>query len=117
MDSEKSLDFCSVLEKVEGSYKGSVDDLKPLIDEAFVETVKRVLATGKAGKLKVELSFNRVDEVRIEIKGDVKTTLPEPKSDSRRFYHDSRGNVFSEDPRQMKLPGITPLKKVEGGKS
>lgn len=112
-EKREALNFRSILEQVEGSYKGSVDDLDELIDEAFSETVKRVLGTGKVGKLTVTLAFARVDETRIEVKGDVTTKLPEPKTDTKTIYHDSRGNLFVEDPRQQKLPFPTPLKQVK----
>ncbi len=112
-EKRKPLGFCSILEQIEGSYKGSVDELDVLVDEAFTETVKRVLGTGKAGKLTVTLVFARVDDTRIEVKGDVTTKLPEPKSDSRTVYHDNRGNLFVEDPRQAHLPYPTPLKQVK----
>jgi|GEM_PF-2612934 len=110
---KEALSFKSILDQVEGSYKGSVDDLGELIDEAFAETVKRVLATGKAGKLTVTLAFARVDETRIEVKGDVGTKLPEPKTDSRTIYHDSKGRLFTEDPRQSDLPFSGPLRQIK----
>jgi len=113
MENQEPLNFTSILALVEGSHKGSVGCLNEIIDEAFSETVKRVLSTGKAGKLHVTLSFSRVDNTRIEIKGDVTTKLPEPKTDSRYIYHDVRGQLFSEDPRQKNLPFPTPLKQVK----
>jgi hypothetical protein len=112
-EKKEPLNFRSILEQIEGSYKGSVDDLGGLVDEAFSETVKRVLSTGKAGKMTVTLAFARVDETRIEVKGDVTTKLPEPKTDSKTIYHDSRGQLFTEDPRQKTLPFPTPLKQVK----
>lgn len=46
-EKKEPLNFRSILEQVEGSYKGSVDDLGELIDEAFSETVnaKRRMGT------------------------------------------------------------------------
>jgi hypothetical protein len=102
---------------IEGSYKGNVDTLDELIKEAFIETVKRVLSTGKAGKMTVTMAFARKDDTRLEITGDVTTKLPEFKADIRSIYHDNRGNLFLDDPRQPHLPNVTPLKKVEGGKA
>ncbi|MDD3001684.1 MAG: hypothetical protein PHF29_08010 [Candidatus Riflebacteria bacterium] len=113
MSEQQALDFKSILNRIEGSYKGSVDELDILVDEAFIETVKRVLGTGKVGKLTVTLAFNRIDDTRIEVKGDVSTKLPEPKTDTKTIYHDSRGNLFVEDPKQQKLPFPTPLKQVK----
>jgi len=112
-EKKEPLNFRSILEQVEGSYRGSVDDLGGLVDEAFSETVKRVLSTGKVGKITGTLAFARVDETRIEVKGDVTTKLPEPKTDSKTIYHDSRGQLFTEDPRQKTLPFPTPLKQVK----
>jgi len=111
-EKKEALDFQAILKKVEGSYKGAVGDLGELIDDAFAETVKRVLVTGKAGKLTVTVAFNRIDDTRIEVKGDVTTKLPEPKTDSRTIYHDSRGRLFTQDPRQADLPFPTPLRQV-----
>lgn len=116
-DKEKEdapLNFCSTLAQLEGVYKGTRNDLNLLADEALQETVKRVLSTGKAGKITVVLAFARKDDDRIEVKGDVKTNLPEPKADTKTFYHDNRGNLFVEDVKQPKLPFPTPLKKVGG---
>lgn len=115
MDENPKLGFVEILGMTEGTYNGTVDDLRTLIDESFAETVKRVLSTGKAGKLTVTLGFNRVDDFRIEIKGDVSAKLPEPKTDGRRFYHDVKGNITADDPRQRKLPfpALKQIKKEE----
>lgn len=116
-ENDAPLNFSSTLENLEGVYKGTRNDLNVLVDDALQETVKRVLSTGKVGKMTVVLAFSRKDDDRIEVKGDVKTSLPEPKSDTKTFYHDSRGNLFVEDIRQAKLPFPTPLKKVGGNTS
>ena len=109
------LNFASTLSQVPGVYDGQVDVLENRVEEAFIKTVKRVLGTGKAGKITVSLAFSRVDDTRIEIKGEVKTALPEPKVGTREVYHDNRGNLSVEDPRQPKLPGannVSPLRQV-----
>lgn len=113
-DKAAPLNFSTTLTQLEGVYKGSRNDLNVLADDALQETVKRVLSTGKVGKITVTLAFARKDDDRIEVKGDVKTNLPEPKADTKTFYHDNRGNLFVEDTRQAKLPFPTPLKKVGG---
>jgi hypothetical protein len=38
-EKREALNFRSILEQVEGSYKGNVDTLDELIKEAFIETV------------------------------------------------------------------------------
>ena len=115
MENEK-LDFVKLLSKIEGSYKGSVDELNVLIDEAFDNTVKRVLSTHKKGVLTVTMSFNTVDSNRMAIEANVTTKLPEPKADSKCFYHDLRGNLTEKDPNQPELFGnVKPLKRVTQG--
>ena len=111
------LNYSAVLSKVDGSYKGSVGTLEEVIEEAFAETIRRVLMTGKAGKLTVCLDFSRLDETRIEVKGDIKTKLPEPKTSTRTLYHDRSGNLFADDPNQPNLPNVAPLRKISGGKA
>jgi hypothetical protein len=113
VNKQEPITFHTALERIEGSYKGRRDIFEDVLSEAFIDAVKRVLSTGKQGKLTVKLSFSRIDEERLEIKGDLSTSLPEPASDGRTFYHDSRGNLFLEDPRQAKLPNMTPLKRVK----
>lgn len=115
MNKQEPITFNSTLERIEGSYKGRRDIFEDVLSEAFLDAVTRVLSTGKAGKLTVKLSFARVDDARLEIKGDLSTNLPEPPADGRTFYHDNRGNLFLEDPRQAKLPNMTPLKRVKKG--
>lgn len=117
MENEK-LDFVKLLSKIEGSYKGSVDELNVLIDEAFDATVKRVLSTNKKGVLTVQLSFNTVGNDRMSIEANITTKLPEPKADSKCFYHDLRGNLLEKDPNQPELFGnVKPLKRVVGGEN
>jgi hypothetical protein len=118
MKETEPLNFQSVLSRIEGSYKGSVDELDALVAEAFTETVKRTLSTGKVGKMTLTLGFSRVDETRIEIKGEVTTKLPEPRTDSSVLYHDERGDLFAEDPRQKKLPfASSPLRQINKGEA
>jgi hypothetical protein len=113
VEKKEPLSFITTMPLIEGSYKGNVDTLDELVKEAFTEAIKRVLSTGKTGKLTVTMAFSRKDDFRIEITGDVTTKLPEFKSDIRSIYHDQKGNLFLDDPRQANLPFSTPLKQVK----
>lgn len=113
-EKKEKLGFTDIIEKVEGVYDGRLDVLDSCIQEAFEKTVKRSLSTGKVGKLTVTLSFNRTDDKRMEIKGEVKTSLPNPVAGATNMYHDIKGNLHQSDPRYQHpdLPKPKPLRAV-----
>lgn len=112
----EKLEFSDVLGNVESYHDGQVDSMKSLIETALSKVVKRALETGKVSSLAVTLKFERYDDKRISITGDIKTKLPEGMKESRTFYYDKQGDLSLEDVNQPQMfdreGNVSPLKKV-----
>ncbi len=112
MEEQNNLDLENVMDQIEGSYEGSIDIFSELANKAFSEALKRVISTGKKGKLTLAFSLENIGDGRISITGDINSKLPEPSQKGKLFYHDLKGNLTTEDPRQPNLPNLKPLSRV-----
>ena len=75
--------------------------------EKLQELVKKVLATGKKGKLTISLDIQQgADEGTVIIRDDVTVKLPTPDKSSSTFYADADGALHREDPKQREFPTV-----------
>ena len=66
-----------------------------------------VMATGKKGKLTLELSLSPMGKGRIEIDADVKTKTPKLTDFSTVFFATAENQLQRTDPNQMELEEVT----------
>ena len=99
-----------------------------LLDEAaeqLSEIVKAVDATGKGGKLTIELTIKKLSRSgALEIIDKVTSKAPTEAPLTTMMYPTPEGNLITEDPRQQKLDlksvrvvgaaDVTPIKPYSG---
>ncbi len=80
-----------------------------MLDEAadkLNEVVRTVRDTGRAAKLTIELTVSRTTRSghTLTISDKVITKLPEAGAGETLLFADEHGDLFTEDPKQTKLP-------------
>ena len=94
-----------------------VDSLRKIrggafLDEAsgqLAELVSAVDATGKGGKITLEISVKKMSKGAVGVLGIVKLSKPKELPDTTLMFPTPEGDLLTEDPRQQKLE----LKTVE----
>lgn len=72
--------------------------------ERLAELVNAVTATGKPGKLTLELSLKRVGRGAITVTDKITVKSPEPQVDNETLmFPGPNGSLFTEDPAQQRL--------------
>lgn len=72
--------------------------------EALAKVVQAVDATGKSGKLTIELTIKKVSRSgALDIVDKVTARVPEDQPLSTLMFPTAEGNLLTEDPRQQKL--------------
>lgn len=71
--------------------------------EAMAELVSAVDATGKGGKLTIEISVKKMSKGACGVIGKVKISAPSDAPDATLMFPTPEGNLLTEDPRQQKL--------------
>jgi hypothetical protein len=77
-----------------------------LLDEAadkLSELVLAVDATGKPGKLTIEISLKRASSMTLAATGKIKLTKPAEPVVEALLWPTPEGNLLSQDPRQQNL--------------
>lgn len=72
--------------------------------ETLAELVLAVDATGKPGKLIIEINLRKTTYQTVAASGNVKLTKPKEPLVETLMFPTPDGNLLSEDPRQQKLP-------------
>jgi hypothetical protein len=72
--------------------------------EALAELVLAVDATGKPGKLTLELTLRKSTRNTMAATGQVKVSKPKEPAIETLLFPTPEGNLLTEDPRQAKLP-------------
>lgn len=80
------------------------------LDEGLAEIVAAVQATGKKGKVTLTIDVKKIskgDDPAMEVKAEVKLTLPHRDRVSTIMYAD-HGLLVRSDPRQQEIKGLEP---------
>lgn len=72
--------------------------------DGLAEIVKSVDATGKPGKITLEITVRKAMSTALAIKGKVTVKLPPETPLEALMFPTPEGNLMTEDPRQAKLP-------------
>jgi hypothetical protein len=72
--------------------------------DGLSEIVKAVDATGKPGKITLEITVRKAMSSALAIKGKVTVKLPPETPLEALMFPTPEGNLLTEDPRQGKLP-------------
>jgi len=71
--------------------------------EALAELVLAVDATGKPGKLTIEISLRKSTQQTMAASGNVKLVKPKEQAIETLLFPTPEGHLLTEDPRQAKL--------------
>lgn len=80
---------------------GRLDDR---LTERFAELVAACRETGKKGGLTIKINV-KPEGTMSHVTFDLKANLPEHPLPGHSFYSSENGELTTEDPRQLKLPG------------
>jgi hypothetical protein len=72
--------------------------------EKLAEIVKTVDATGKPGKLTLEITVRKASSTALAVEGKAIAKLPKEKPVEALLFPTPEGNLLTEDPRQARLP-------------
>ena|SRR5882672_4032535 len=100
----KLRDFVEVLEDIDDSR------LVQQLTQELAKLVRSVRETNKAGSLSLTLTAKLERGTMIVLSPKVKTTLPAPAIGPTLFYSDEVGNTTRNDPKQMNLKVVVPMK-------
>ena len=82
------------------------------LTEDLAEVVTAVRATGKTGKVTLELTVKQNGAHGVSISDKITTKAPRDDRGESLFFADPEGGLHRRDPRQQELP----LRKIDGGK-
>lgn len=71
--------------------------------EQLADLVSAVDATGKAGKITLEISIKKMSKGAMGVIGKIKLSKPMEAPDATLMFATPEGNLLTEDPRQQKL--------------
>lgn len=71
--------------------------------EQLAQLVSAVDATGKAGKITLEISVKKMSKGAMGVIGLVKLSAPKELPDTTLMFPTPEGDLLTEDPRQQKL--------------
>lgn len=100
MQTNNSLTTVEVLMNLDQG--GTMEELR----DAIAIVTQKVDATGKAGKVSLELSFKKLGSGQVVVKDLIKTTEPIADKDSTMFFLTPEGGLSRKDPSQGVLRGI-----------
>lgn len=72
--------------------------------DALAALVLAVDATGKPGKLTIEINLRKLNSATMAASGKVKLISPKEPDVETLFFPSPEGTLLTEDPRQGKLP-------------
>ena len=84
-----------------------------LLTEQMAEVVTAVAATGKVGKLNLELTVQPNGAYGVAILDKITTKIPQPDRGASLFFIDKDGGLHRSDPNQIELP----LRQVSGAEA
>jgi hypothetical protein len=93
-----------------GTIQGGV--LEADLDREVRAITRKVMETGKKGKIALVITLDHAGSGRVEVSGQVKLTTPVENRESALFYVTPDGSLSRRDPQQQELPG---LRVLEGG--
>lgn len=71
--------------------------------EQLAELVSAVDATGKSGKITLEISVKKMSKGACGVIGKIRLSKPAEAPDATLMFPSPEGNLLTEDPRQQKL--------------
>lgn len=77
--------------------------LKECIDFELKGLMQKVNEYNKGGKLTIILDIGIAEKNELNIQAEVKTTAPKGKKPNNPFYRDSKGELYLDNPNQMRL--------------
>lgn len=99
-------EFFQLVEKARGGV------LQADLNAQIRDLLGKIQETGKEGKIALELRFKPAGQGRVEVSTAIKSSVPQPTTESTLFYITGEGRLSRRDPRQPELPA---LRTVEGG--
>ena len=101
---EENLTFEQIAQTLQTvNSKNKVMQLDECIDFELRELAQRVYQYRKGAELNITLKFNPDSRNELQVLAEVKTKIPKGKVKENLLYIDSKGNLFQEDPDQLKL--------------
>ena len=90
-----------------------------MASEQLAELVSAVDATGKGGKITLEISVRKMSKGACGVRGKIKLSKPMEAPDDTLMFPTPEGNLLTQDPRQQSLElkevpaaSAQPLKQV-----
>ena len=73
------------------------------IEDELEDLMYAINENNKGGKLNIEISINVEEGNELSIQATVKTTKPKRKTPKNPYYRDQKGNLYMDDPNQLKI--------------
>lgn len=83
------------------------------IDFELEDLMQAINEYNKGGKITIEIGIGVEEKNELSIQATVKTTKPKGKIPKNPYYRDQKGNLYMDDPNQMKLFSTRPVVDIK----
>lgn len=87
------------------------------IDYELEDLMQAINEYNKGGKLTIEIQIGVEERNELSIQSTVKTSKPKGKIPKNPYYRDQKGNLYMDDPNQLKIfstPKVTSIQEMKG---
>lgn len=87
------------------------------IDYELEDLMQAINEYNKGGKLTIEIQIGVEERNELSIQSTVKTSKPKGKIPKNPYYRDQKGNLYMDDPNQLKIfsnPKVTSIQETKG---